>query len=338
MTALLVANDGGHIMQLHTLRQRLLIDDDVVWVTPQTPQTMSLLEGESVFWADPCPTRDLRAVVRNARRVRPLFRCHDVRLVVSTGAALALSVLPQARLRGIETVYIESATRVSEPSLTGSILARFPGIKMYSQSQNLLPQGWDYLASPWEVYQVEEAPVPRPIRSVVVSLGTSEKYGFRRMLESLIPLIPAGARVLWQTGSTDVRGLDIDARASVPAEELHEAMRQADVVVSHAGTGVALAALEAGKCPILIPRRGRMAEHVDDHQLQIALDFALRDLAIVRDAAFLKDADLVTAASRVVRRVDAPRLRISANQVSADGQLLIPQPRSGDSIAGQIPV
>ena len=92
------------------------------------------------------------------------------------------------------------------------------------------------------------------------------------------------------------------------------------------------------KCPILIPRRGRMAEHVDDHQLQIALDFALRDLAIVRDAAFLKDADLVTAASRVVRRVDAPRLRISANQVSADGQLLIPQPRSGDSIAGQIPV
>ena len=45
MTALLVANDGGHIMQLHTLRPRLDVRD-VVWVTPRTPQTESLLAGE----------------------------------------------------------------------------------------------------------------------------------------------------------------------------------------------------------------------------------------------------------------------------------------------------
>ena len=32
---------------------------------------------------------------------------------MSTGAALALSVLPQARMRNIKTVYIESATRCS---------------------------------------------------------------------------------------------------------------------------------------------------------------------------------------------------------------------------------
>ena len=112
MTALLVANDGGHIMQLHTLRPRLDLQD-VVWVTPRTPQTESLLAGEVVHWVEPSPPRDLRAVLRNAARCRALFERYDVSLVVSTGAALALSVLPLARMRNIETVYIESATRCS---------------------------------------------------------------------------------------------------------------------------------------------------------------------------------------------------------------------------------
>lgn len=49
MTTLLVANDGGHIMQLHTLRRRLQIDGEPIWVTPRTPQTESLLAGENVF-------------------------------------------------------------------------------------------------------------------------------------------------------------------------------------------------------------------------------------------------------------------------------------------------
>ena len=58
MTVLLVANDGGHIMQLHTIRPRLGVQD-VVWVTPRTPQTESLLAGEVVHWTAPCPPRDL---------------------------------------------------------------------------------------------------------------------------------------------------------------------------------------------------------------------------------------------------------------------------------------
>ena len=80
MTTLLVANDGGHLMQLHTLRPRLGVGDDVVWVTPRTPQTESLLAGERVHWALPCPPRDTRALARNAVACRSLFAEHDVAL------------------------------------------------------------------------------------------------------------------------------------------------------------------------------------------------------------------------------------------------------------------
>lgn len=323
MTTLLVANDGGHLMQLHTLRPRLGVDD-AVWVTVRTPQSESMLAGERVHWMAPCPPRDLGAVARNAVAARRLFREHDVSLVVSTGAALALSVLPQARLRGIETVYIESATRYDAPSLSGRALAMVPGITTFSQSSALTGGHWQYLASPWELYDTVPTS-PRRIRRMVVSLGTQEGYGFRRLLERLLPLVPAGTEVLWQTGGTDTSGLGIEARDRVPAAEMASAIRSADVVVAHAGTGIALMALENGKLPLLVPRRAMHGEHVDDHQLTIALELSLRDLCISRDADSLKARDLEAAASRRVTKVtDPPPLHISG--------VRIPRPRSAQAV------
>ena len=327
MTALLVANDGGHIMQLHTLRRRLDISDDLLWMTPRTAQTESLLAGERVRWTRPCPTRDVSALLRNTWEAREVFDEVDISIAVSTGAALALAVLPQARLRGIPCVYIESATRVTGPSLSGALLARVPGIRTYSQSVALSSRRWQFLASPWDVYETGtprgasataiEGPAPH-VRRVVVSLGTSP-YGFRRLVEHLTAILPPDAEVLWQTGTTDVSGLGIDARPHVPAAELKAAIERADVVVSHAGTGAALAALEAGRCPVLVPRRAASQEHVDDHQLQIALDFALRDLAIVREVGHLKHEDLLLAAARtVVRKQDLPRLPIARRPSDAE--------------------
>ena len=316
MTALLVANDGGHIMQLHTLRPRLDVDD-VVWVTPRTPQTESLLAGERVHWVEPSPPRDLGAVVRNATACAGLFDRYSVSLVVSTGAALALSVLPLARMRSIETVYIESATRLDSPSLSGRVLSLVPGVRTFSQSTALATRRWTYLASPWDLYH--SAPVPaRRISRMVVSLGTQEGYGFRRLVERLVPLVPAGAEVLWQTGATDVSGLGVDGRVQVPSAEMSSAVAAADVVVAHAGTGIALMALENGKFPVLVPRRALHGEHVNDHQLTIALELSLRDLCVSRDADSLKVADLEHAASRVVRKVTDPSVL-----------QLVPRPRRG---------
>lgn len=311
MTSLLVANDGGHLMQLHTMRPRLGVGHDVVWVTPRTPQTESLLDGERVHWASPCPTRDARAVLRNAAACRHLFDDFDITLAVSTGAALALAVLPQARARRIETVYIESATRLDSPSLSGRLLSLMPGVRTFSQSTALTRGHWEYLASPWDLYESAIA-VPHAIRRMVVSLGTQEAFGFRRLLEHLVPIVPADVEVLWQTGSTDVTGLSIEGRPKVPAQEMARAILDADVVVAHAGTGIALMALENGKLPVLVPRRGMRGEHVDDHQLTIALELGLRDLAVSRDADNLKYADLELAASRSVSKlVNPPALQIT---------------------------
>ncbi|GAA0297118.1 glycosyltransferase [Kineococcus aurantiacus] len=313
MTALLVANDGGHLAQLKSLAKRLPIADTFRWVTVPTPQSESLLEGEDVTWVKPGPTRDLKAAVQNAVLTSPLFRRNRVSAVVSTGSSLAVSVLPQARLHGKPSYYIESATRTHGPSLSGRLLSKIPGVELYTQNASWASKKWKYAGSVFDGWEPVRLPEGRKVSKVVVSLGTSRTYGFRRLVEHVAPILQdLGAEVLWQTGTTDTTGLPVlDARPSVPAQELSAAMREADLVIAHAGTGVALEALQAGKLPVLIPRRAEFAEHVDDHQEQIAGMLRTRGLAVVREADEVRLDDLdLAAGSSVCLREDARPLAL----------------------------
>jgi UDP-N-acetylglucosamine transferase subunit ALG13 len=315
MTVLLVANDGGHLMQLFTLAPRLPQPKDRVWLTVPTPQTRSMLAGERVEWMVPAPTRDWRAVAQNAWLARDVLSRRTVTSVVSTGASLALSVMPLARARGIPCYYIESATRVSGPSMSGRLISRVPGIRLYTQHEGWADDRWAWRGSVFDGF--EGVPLAQPgddirLRKVVVSLGTSESFDFRRLLERLVDVLPPDTEVLWQTGSTDVSGLGIEVRPKVPAAELFEAMAAADLVIAHAGTGSALAALQAGHLPVLVPRRPEFGEHVDDHQQQIARMLAKRNLAAVCEVDEVTLDILRSAAStRVRQRTDAPVLQLT---------------------------
>lgn len=56
----------------------------------------------------------------------------------------------------------------------------------------------------------------------------------------------------------------------IDRDALLTAMRAADVVVSHGGTGSIMDAATCGKTPIVIPRSSALDEHVDDHQVAFA--------------------------------------------------------------------
>jgi UDP-N-acetylglucosamine--N-acetylmuramyl-(pentapeptide) pyrophosphoryl-undecaprenol N-acetylglucosamine transferase len=63
-------------------------------------------------------------------------------------------------------------------------------------------------------------------------------------------------------------------------------------VISHAGTGSILTALQLGKRPIVVPRRAAHGEHVDGHQDDLAAFVASEGLALVREADEITLADL----------------------------------------------
>src|SRR4029078_6929114 len=141
---------------------------------------------------------------------------------------------------------------------------------------------WNYRGSVFDSFTAEGQgdEAPETLARVVVTLGRYRGCGFLRLVERLLEVLPPDAEVLWQTGDTDASGLGIDGHYAIPERELIDAMREADVVVAHAGVGTALAALEVGKCPVLVPRRLAHGEHVDDHQTQIAEALARRGRAV----------------------------------------------------------
>ncbi len=301
MTTLLVASTGGHLKQLHSLHPRLThLEGPIRWATFDTPQSRSLLASSDVDFVPFVGGRDPRAVARNLPIARRILRDHDVSQVVSTGSAVALPFFTAARMRGLEAHYIESAARSTGPSTTGRLMSRVPGVHLYCQYPGWAEGRWQYGGSVFDSFLPAPADRVGPLRRVVVSLGTYRGYGFRRLLERLIALLPAETEVLWQTGDTDIEGLAIDGHVEIPERDLVQAIGESDLLIAHAGVGTALAALEAGRCPLLVPRRLHHGEHVDDHQIQIAEELSRRHLVVSCDADDLTLETLIDTASRRV--------------------------------------
>jgi UDP-N-acetylglucosamine--N-acetylmuramyl-(pentapeptide) pyrophosphoryl-undecaprenol N-acetylglucosamine transferase len=299
---LLVASAGGHLKQLHRLRPRLEeLEGDVVWVTWPCAQERSLLRDEPVIHVRETAPRDVVTILRNTDHALAVTRKRQVRTLVSTGSQVVLPFMAMARARGASCHFIESAARSEGPSLTGRLVQRIPGVHYYTQYAG---GSHGYVGSVFDGFAAARRELPARISRAVVVLGTMP-HGFRRLVERLAPLLGPEVETLWQVGSTDTGGLGIHAHRTVPAHDLAAAMREADVVVAHAGVGAALDAFESGRHPILVPRRVARGEHVDDHQRQVAHALAARGLAMTRDADELSENDLLAAAARAVAEVPA---------------------------------
>lgn len=303
---LLVCSGGGHLKQLFTLANRIGIPAEAqTWVTFENDLSRSILADREVVFAPFAAPRDAKNILRIRMMAGKVMAKHSFKSVISTGSSPAVVFLPMASRRGMEAHYIESAARASGPSVSGRILSHYKRVHTYTQYPGWSNVRWHYGGSIFDEYApgpLHEVPSPK---RAVVSVGTQEDYGFDRLFRAVVPLLSDFDEVLWQTGPQDVSGYGIDGRPGVPHHELQAAVAESDVVIAHAGTGAALTAIDAGKTPILVPRLARFAEHVDDHQVQIATELDRRGLALMRSPEQLSSEDLYLAASRVVNKVTA---------------------------------
>ncbi|TML81128.1 MAG: glycosyl transferase family 28 [Actinobacteria bacterium] len=282
MRTILVTATGGHLTELVRLRPRLGLEEPPTWVTPESDQTRTLLRGERIVAARNVIPRDHTAVARNLPLAWRLLGDGEAKRVISNGSGIALSFLPLARARGHEVHYLESAVRTVGPSMTGKLLAAVPGIRLYTQWPAWASARWRCPGSVFDAYTPVAGDPPADRLKVAVTLGTMP-FPMRRLVES----------------------------RTVSYAELQAAFREADVVVSHAGIGSALDVMDAGRMPLLVPRRPNLGEHVDDHQFLMARELARRGLAHVRHAEELTFDDLVAAAGAgVTAAVDPPPIEL----------------------------
>jgi UDP-N-acetylglucosamine:LPS N-acetylglucosamine transferase len=119
-TVVFVCSSGGHLTQLYNLRpwwERL----QRVWVTFDTEDSRSLLSEEMTISAHHPTTRNIPNLLRNSLLAWRVLRRYRPRVVISTGAGVALPFFVLGRLLGIRTIYIEVFDRIDAPSLTARL-------------------------------------------------------------------------------------------------------------------------------------------------------------------------------------------------------------------------
>lgn len=298
VTALLIATAGGHLTQLLTLSTRFSVDtDDAVWVSVPTAQSRSVLADRSVIWARYSSPRDIRAFVEHLALARQVLKARRFDLAISTGASLAPAFFAAARSKGLPCHYIESATRVDGPSMSGRLVSLIPGVRLYTQYDAWAGRRWRYGGSIFDQWRTAPRTVPRPLRRAVVTTGSARGFPFSRLVAAARRVLPPDCEVTWQIGEASPEGLTGRVAAELNSAELSAAIADADVIISHAGTGSVITALAAGRCPVLVPRATEYHEHVDNHQFELAAMLAQRELAIVRSPDALSPHDLELAAA-----------------------------------------
>ena len=111
---------------------------------------------------------------------------------------------------------------------------------------------------------------------IFVTLGTQDKP-FKRLLNAVERQINLGnikEEVIVQSGCTDYKSDKMKIINYMNEEEFNKYLNEARIVVTHAGVGTIIKALEANKKVIAAARKSVFGEHVNNHQEQILDNFA----------------------------------------------------------------
>lgn len=126
--------------------------------------------------------------------------------------------------------------------------------------------------------------------STFVSVGNA-KQPFGRLLDAVAAIAAELPQpVVVQPGHNEFACAGCEVHDFMGMAEFEEKMNAAELVIIHAGAGSIIHALRKGKVPVVVPRRAEYAEHVDDHQLELAQHFAeIGRVVVVKDIARLAE-------------------------------------------------
>lgn len=106
---------------------------------------------------------------------------------------------------------------------------------------------------------------------IFVCLG-SQIFQMNRLLKKLDVMISEGCledKVIAQIGHSEYLPRNYKYKRFMDKDEFKNYQEQADLIITHGGTGAIIGASKLGKNIIAVPRLAKYREHVDDHQLQI---------------------------------------------------------------------
>jgi UDP-N-acetylglucosamine transferase subunit ALG13 len=306
----LAASGGGHFRQL--------LDLEPVWsrhehffVTEDSPLTRSIAEKHRVHFIAHfalgqirrgAPIRMTIGAARNFVGSALLMMRHRPDVVVTTGAAAAFFSVLWAKLLGAKVVLVETFARFDGPSVFGRFAVRLADLKVV-QSEGLRRAWPDAVV--FNPLKLAQGPIPEKQPLLFATVGAV--LPFDRLVRMIADLRAEGGiteRVIAQVGASGLAVEGLETYESLSFDEMQSHLRDADLVVCHAGTGSLITALQAGCRVVAVPRERDRKEVNDNHQFEIAESFAVRGLIEVAH-----DKGELAAALRRARA--RPRLKVA---------------------------
>ena len=101
--------------------------------------------------------------------------------------------------------------------------------------------------------------------------------------------------VICQVGHTEYKNKNFRIIKFLEKRKFNELIRKSTMFISHAGAGSVIDSIKNQKIPILLPRKKKFKEHIDDHQvelyeklLQNNLASSIEQMYNLRNKKFLK--------------------------------------------------
>lgn len=283
----LAASGGGHVRQLLDI-QPVWNTYDHFFLTENTALSRSIAKEHAVHfvthvaWGQARHGHPLGMVFAGARNFIESFRIilrERPDVIISTGAGAVYASLIWGKLLGAKIVLLESFARFDSPSLSGKFTAPLAHHKVVQSPA--LQTAWPD-ARVFEPLKILDTPRPEKKPLAFVTVGTV--LPFDRLVDMVVELKARGElpeEVVIQTGAGGRAPEGLETHESLPFDQMQAILRQADIVICHAGTGSLITALQQGCRVIAVPRRSALQEHYDDHQEQIARVLAERGLVAV---------------------------------------------------------
>lgn len=109
---------------------------------------------------------------------------------------------------------------------------------------------------------------------IFVTLGT-QKFQMNRLVKAVDEIAGQSSEEFFiQKGCSDYVPKNCKYTDFMDADEYNRSIAQCSILITHAGVGTIITGINCKKPIIVVPRKNKYAEHVDDHQGQIANAFS----------------------------------------------------------------
>ena len=101
---------------------------------------------------------------------------------------------------------------------------------------------------------------------------TGTQAPFDRLVKCMDEIAPSlnGVEIIAQVNQSKYKVRNMKSVAKLKPLEFNENFSRADLIISHAGMGTVISALQNNKPTIILPRSAALGEHRNDHQLATA--------------------------------------------------------------------